>query len=264
MSLDYLSTLHPHPRDARIRFIEEGHKYFVDDEEGYTSVTTWNHDLFPHFDAESIVARILQSSRWKNDSSYAYYQKTKEEILAGWDKNRDQAAASGTRMHLNIEKYYNGVAVEDESAEYSYFLKFRSDHMFLEAFRTEWMIFDEETRISGSVDMVFRDVNTGAFHIYDWKRSKGIEWESPYGKTAVLDFLSHVPDTNFWHYSLQLNTYRYILEKLYGMVITDLFLVVFHPSNASYEKVRCADMREELDAIMAYRKKNMLLLKPSI
>ena len=35
--------------------------------------------------------------------------------------------------------------------------------------------------------------------------------------------INHLPDTNFWHYSLQLNTYKAILEDKYGVKITFIF-----------------------------------------
>ena len=80
--------------------------------------------------------------------------------------------------------------------------------MNLEAYRTEWNVFHEEMKLSGSIDMLYKDTNNGEFYIYDWKRSKGIEFDSAFGKTAKTQCIKHVPDTNFWHYSLQLNVYR--------------------------------------------------------
>ena len=47
--------------------------------------------------------------------------------------------------------------------------------------------------------------------------------------------LSHLPDTNFWHYSLQLNIYRRILQELYGVVVSELALVILHPNQLSFK-----------------------------
>ena len=38
----FLEKENAHPRDTRIKFFEKGHKYEIDGEGGYTSVTTFN------------------------------------------------------------------------------------------------------------------------------------------------------------------------------------------------------------------------------
>ena len=41
--------------------------------------------------------------------------------------------------------------------------------------------------------------------------------------------LAHLPDCNYYHYCLQLNAYRYILETEYGFKVSEMLLGVFHP-----------------------------------
>ena len=55
-----LSVKNAHPRDANIQFFEEGHKYVIlsEPETKYTSVTTWNHSHFPHFDADEVIKNM--------------------------------------------------------------------------------------------------------------------------------------------------------------------------------------------------------------
>ena len=96
----------PHPRDALIVFEADSHKYTCAGESGYMSVTTWNHTHFPEFDADAIITKMMSNPRtWPKSP---YYGKTREEIKAGWEKNRDEAAAAGTAMHYAIECYYRG------------------------------------------------------------------------------------------------------------------------------------------------------------
>jgi ATP-dependent exoDNAse (exonuclease V) beta subunit len=149
--------------------------------------------------------------------------------------------------------------VEDDSLEFQYFKKFLTDYPQLEAYRTEWTVYYEEIRLSGSIDMVFRDTNTGEFLIYDWKRVKEIEYESKYGKSALPDFISDLPDSNFWHYSLQLNTYRKILQDKYNMKISGLFLIVLHPDNfyKTYERIELPILDDTINKLWEYRKKQL-------
>jgi len=65
--------------------------------------------------------------------------------------------------------------------------------------------------------------------------------------------VSYLPDTNFWHYSLQLHTYKAILESKYGKVVTDLFLVQLHESKPGFEVIKVADMTQELVKLFELR-----------
>jgi hypothetical protein len=68
--------------------------------------------------------------------------------------------------------------------------------------------------------------------IYDWKRAKEIKKHTPFAtQTGLPECISHLPDTNFWHYALQLNTYKTILERKYDKRVTKLALVGLHPDN---------------------------------
>jgi len=57
---------------------------------------------------------------------------------------------------------------------------------------------------------------------------------------------------------LQLNTYRYILEKNYGIKITGMFLVCLHPENPmnNYERIAVHDLRKEVNDLFSIQIKN--------
>ena len=251
---DLLAKENAHERDKFITFDEGPHIYTVRGKLGYTSVTTWNHTHFPHFDENGILNSIMKNRR-KNDPAYKYYGKTREQIKGEWDQNRDEAAAAGTAMHYDIECYYNGLTVQNDSVEFQWFQKFTRDFPELKPYRTEWMIYHEDLKLSGSIDMVFENPD-GTLQIYDWKRCRAIEYESGFGKSAITPCISHLPDTNFWHYSLQLNTYKTILEQKYGKKITGLYLICLHPNNPykTYDRIEVPFMEKELNDLFAVRK----------
>lgn len=251
----YLAELHPHPRDKDISFEEGPHIYTVlGDRGGYTSVTTWNHHHFEKFDSDKIIKNILKSKKWDTDPSYKYYKMSQEDINKMWDDNRDQAANAGTRMHYDIECYYNNQEVVNNSVEFTYFRKFAEDFKELKPYRTEWMIYYEELKLSGSVDMIFENPD-GTLQIYDWKRCKEIQHESNFGKYSTTPCISHLPDTNFWHYALQLNVYKTILEHKYGKKVTNLYLVCIHPDNPykTYERIEVPFLNSEIKELFDLR-----------
>jgi len=123
------------------------------------------------------------------------------------------------------------------------------------------MIYHEELKIAGSVDMVYRNPD-GTLLIYDWKRCKEIVKTNAYGSSATTECVRHLPDTNFWHYALQLNTYKTIIEDKYGAKVVGLCLVCLHPDNANgtYQIIEVPVLEKEIMDLFEYRR-SMLLSK---
>lgn len=246
--LKCLAELYPHPRDKDIQFQEEGHIYTIRGDKYYKSCTTWVKSFFEKFNADAIVDKIMAGPNWATSK---YFGKTREEIKAGWSENGKRAAEFGTAMHKHIEEFYNGIPLpESDLIEMEYFNRFQSDHSELTPFRTEMMIYDEDIRICGSVDMLFLNEDN-TLSIYDWKFAKEIQHHS-YGKKA-LPPVHHLNDCNMIHYSLQLNLYREILERKYGYVIRDMTLVFMH-RDLSDSYVKMPVDRMDLTTLLAIRR----------
>jgi hypothetical protein len=283
MKPTYLATKNAHPHDERISFVEETHVYTIDGDSSFTSVTTFVHHHFPHFDAKKTIDSLLvekrvfngktQPNKCKyrqeaikhiqeqnefslekaierlNDTSSPEYKQEFEVIEQQWKTT----STSGTETHANIEYFYNELKVENDSKEYAYFLQFHRDfqtaHPQYRPYRTEWTVFYKDLKLAGSIDMVYENTEDGTLMIYDWKRVKSIEYEAFGNATATSPHLPDVPNSNFWHYSLQLNTYKAILEAQYEKKVTRLMLVRLYPDAPTYELHECADMQSEVLAL---------------
>jgi hypothetical protein len=196
----YLASKNPHSRDSHIHFDEGPHTYTIQGINGvtkdtkFTSVTTWVHEHFEHFDAKKVIAAMMRNTKKWNDpvANAKYYGKTADEIEEMWAAAGREAAAKGTEMHYKIECFYNTppttlaatsstatsstatsstatsstattVATEPEirrggaePPEFKYFLEFHYEFAAtLKPYRTEWTVFHEEARIAGSIDMVY-------------------------------------------------------------------------------------------------------------
>ena len=277
------STLHPtlasrncHDRDQYIQFFEEDHKYVItnDPENKYTSVTTWNHSHFPIFNANLIIKNMMKGKNWKE--GHKYWGLSAEEIKKQWSNNSSAVSGAGTDLHFEIECFMNNPCDEEykhidlynaysqnsnetKAIEWDYFINFIKDHPELKPYRTEWTIYDEDLKISGSIDMVYENPD-GTLSIYDWKRSKEITRVNNFNKFAVNKLICHMPDSNFWHYALQLNTYKRILERKYGKIVTDLYLVRLHPDaeENNYELIKLPDLTKEIDELFEQRKQKLI------
>ncbi len=251
-----LSQRNYHPRDKNIEFDEPTHVYTIEGDSDYTSVTTLIHKFFPHFDADKVIAKMRSGRGWGPNNKY--YDMTDEEIKEGWRRNGQEAAELGTAMHLNIEKYYNGLPFNPgftDSKEYTLFESFLNDHYLYIPYRTEWTVYSKKYRLAGSIDMVYIDPENEKFVIVDWKRSKEIKysnkWDKGYGPLSDLD------DCNYNKYCLQLNVYRMIIEKYYDKPVSEMFLVIIHPNQDDYIKIVIPKMSEPIMRMLDVRKREL-------
>jgi ATP-dependent exoDNAse (exonuclease V) beta subunit len=265
---DVLSIKNSHERDANIMFFEQGHKYTIltEPDVKYTSVTTWNHTHFEQFDADKIIGTMMKGKGWKE--GHKYWGLNAEQIKTQWNTNKDSVAGAGTDLHYDIECFLNDNRLqldytnkelyeiymsnnkekhEFKPLEWQYFINFVRDNPELKPYRTEWLIYDDDVKISGSIDMIYENPD-GTLSIYDWKRCKNITRINNFNKFALPVAICHLPDSNFWHYALQLNTYKVILEKKYNKKIKNMFLVRLHPDaeEKNYELIELPDLSTEV------------------
>lgn len=276
IDMTYLERVNPCKEfDEYITFNEADHIYTVDGEDYDGSVTGFVHHFFPHFDADKIIDKMMNGKNWPKSK---YFGMTKEEIMAQWDANRDEASSLGTEMHANVEKFYNhptlylNYGAEQlqkyfdskvyDSPEFQQFLKFHdsvSATCKWRPYRTELRAFDRDLRLAGSVDMLYyspdyTDENR-LLIMGDWKRSREIKDKNFFERgNPPLDSLPHA---NYWHYSLQLNTYKYIIEKNTPYRIQFMFLGVFHPNQATFQMIPVSLMENYIQKMIAVRVKQM-------
>ena len=227
------------------------HQYFVNGV-SHISVSKFIKTLFEEFDEEKIISYILKSKNM-SDINYKYYNMNKQDIKNAWK----QSMLLGTELHSYIEYYYNKILNIDHTIaepiisdnlqiEYSYFLNFVKDYSHLTPVRSEWIIYNEDLKIAGCIDMLFE--SDGKYYIYDWKRCNMLTYES--NNYANRPCIRDIPNSNYNHYILQLNIYKYILESKYDIIIESLHLVVFYFGNSNYQhldlKILSKDVMDDL------------------
>ena len=190
-------------------------------------------------------------------------------LIETWESKGAMAREVGTQLHLAIENYFQGKPMPDSyrfkysgryvnvdqnvsiKTEIAFFKNFLADRPSLKPFRTEWRICDMHYGIAGSIDFICRKGNQ--FDIYDWKRSKKSSPDEKiyrYGRNG----LSSVPDISYWHYALQQNLYRYIVENNYGLKINKMHIVVLHPDFSNYKVYEIPRMDKEINIMLNYLK----------
>lgn len=241
------NTEFAHARDSRLCFDAPTHKYWLDDtKQELVSATTAAHTLFDEFKGDEVVARILAGRAYAEGRS-EWSGLTSQQILACWD----EASNYGTRVHEACEKYLlqDAASTLDQALQWAAHLPrglllFLESEAALQPYRVEWRIYAEQWGLAGTIDAVFLDleymkrfseaelaeVDAGRRRlplvIVDWKNcgNVGKYGDRRYGKSETT---RSMPDAKYYHYTVQLNVYKEILEAHYNVSVTRMVVVNF-------------------------------------
>lgn len=250
-----LSIINVHELDEKITFDEDAHEYFVHGEKMQFSVTQIVESFFEKFDPDEAIIKMKRSARWPRPE---YMMKngtiwTDAQIKQYWDGVGQYARNRGTWMHYNIERYLNNLIPSEDLPEMRMFYAFYDEVIAprkIIPWRTEWRIHAPEHNLAGSVDFVGRAPD-GTYVLMDWKRSKNLStnMDSAYGRRGKAP-LEHVDDCDGSKYTLQLNIYRYILQKHYNIKVSKMYLASFHPTANAYFSAEVPIWENEVKAVL--------------
>ena len=201
------------------------------------------------------------------ENQWRYKGTPVEESLDKWANAGRLASEVGTFVHLQTENYFQRGYFETEcrlqfgsdtevvsvEQEKLHFLHFIRDYQ-IEPYRQEWPVYDKDLNIAGTIDLICQN-DDGEYTIYDWKRSSKVV--NAQGQPVVEAFRGRMscngislPDTSFYHYCIQQNLYRYMLESHYGIRVKSMNLVVLCPDYPTYYVVPIPKMDQIIQQII--------------
>lgn len=246
-------------RDKELFFFDKEHIYIYKNQYQLKSVSDIVEMFFEPFDE---INWSWKKSRQNNISQIKQ--------LELWECKGNLSKEVGSFMHRQIQASFNDLPIEnfysfeylgseyhyqatiDISPELNYFRQFIKDYD-IKPFRTEWSIYDLDLKIAGTIDLICR--NDGAFDIFDWKRSEHIN-VSEHIYSYGINGMYNLGNTRYNKYCLQINLYRYILEKNYGIKVNNMFLVVLHSAYSEYKVYNIPEKNEEMDIIVRFLTEN--------
>ena len=251
-------------QDEFIDFLPEEHVYLYRGEYQLLPVSNLVGYFFEPFDGQRAALRRQER-----------YGIPAEQTLREWNRVGCMASEVGTFLHEQTENYFqNGrfetryvFRYEGESEEVcveperQHFMRFVRDY-HIRPYRQEWPVYDVDLNIAGTIDMICRD-DDGQFVIYDWKRSRKVVDDAGrpivtgFGGKMSLNGIS-VPDTAYYHYCLQQNLYRYMLQQNYGIQVKSLNLVVLCADYDNYRLVPVPLMDDVMARIVSICKERDL------
>ena len=203
--------------NGKIKLVESTHKYILEGHETieFTSVTTCISEFFEKFDKEAVAYKLVTTIP-------KYKGRTAEDLISEWDAT----AKYGTAVHKEIENYimHKKIPEIDRAiAGVDWLNKYlqKSDYELF----SEVIVYSEELKIAGTVDLLLFDKISKKYNILDWKTSKAIKTDSYQMKTGNKPETNDLLDCKFNHYALQLSLYRYLLEKNYNLELDDQLII---------------------------------------
>jgi hypothetical protein len=251
-----LADKNGHSRDKHIYMDEPTHIYYLDEKPISISGTGFLHLFFEPFDSEKAASQLAVKAK----PGTKYYGKTADEILSMWNSG----TMAGTIMHKNIEDFWNGLNSITEIGDKERFGLFQQCYGWLkkiglEPFRTEWIIYDKDYDLAGSIDFVAKNPKTGKYWVIDWKRSNELRRNS-FGGKCGLGPCADIEDCNGFHYQIQVNLYRHILEKHYGIEIEQCCVINLHPGRMTPDILMADDLSEKVKEMIDYWLDNKIAL----
>lgn len=217
------------------------HKYTDSHGTDFTSVTTWVHKFSPPQDWDTIAAK-----------SAAKKGIPAQDLRAQWKRAGDYSCDLGTEVHACMEhmmqhkRYVPQIDIgkwPEMPGDYDSRMPacLSAYKMITETYipvQAELIVHNAEWRLCGTIDLLAYNTRTGQFAILDYKTNKEIKKDNPWQK--MLAPFGEFPDSNYYHYSLQLSTYKAIVEKKTNLRIGDLMLI--HITANGAVMIPCIDL----------------------
>ena len=276
-----------------VRYNDELHKYWSKEgEQECISVTTLIHK-FSTFDEEfwssykalegllteeqfvAIKPTLLDTKVFKPEY-YKVYNITEKEfelarfnLLEEWRVKREESCIRGTEIHRQHELLHLGgktkelkqLGLDSSSFEpnVSNKIRYGEKGVYPELLLSR-ISPDGELRIAGQADLVIVDGED--VYILDYKTNKEIKKKSFFDvkkkKSTRMKYpLNKFDDTNFWHYTLQLSTYAWMIEKLDPRFNIKLLMLIHYDHDGGVAEYECEYLKDDVERMLAYHKKQI-------
>ena len=282
--------------NGKVGFNTENHLYFNIDnpDEKYISVTTLIHRFTQPFDKEfwsayKALEKLLPKDSWaiekksllntkKFDRSILDlynisendFNKVQQSILDDWDNENRKSCERGTKIHEELENSFYRNADNISLQKFGIGGKFecKKDYPELDleyGVYPEYLIYRESDdgilRVAGQVDLIVKSGNE--ITIIDHKTNKKIDQKSGFDTStrsnAKMKYpLNNLMDCNFYHYTMQLSTYAWMLQKINpNFVIKDLILN-HYDHNGNNTLYHCDYLKDEVERMLYFYKKEVI------
>lgn len=183
-------------------------------------------------------SKLLKTKRFDKtllevyDISESEFNKAKQNLLDEWEKTNKDACERGSKIHAKLESYAKGGKFKEKIvphlgksfSNYKCYINPEINEVLKEIDRgvfPEYLLFRESEdgilKVAGQADLIIKDKND--IYIVDYKTNRKIDLKSGFDsstkQTSKMKYpLNNLDDCNYIHYTLQLSTYAWMLQKI--------------------------------------------------
>lgn len=279
--------------DDNVIYSDDKHIY-IDKQDNipYVSVTTLIHNYTNPFDSafwsaykaaeallkpeifSSLKPVLLTTKRWdpslieKLGLDTIVFEDKRAEILQGYEDEKNKSCERGTKIHAEYENQFYK-SEEQDLKKFGLGGKFtcKKGYYKLDLPRgvyPEYLISvkskDGLLRIAGQIDLLIIDGDD--VYIVDWKSNREIKQKSYFDKTTrkyqTMKFpLNNLMDCNFYHYSLQLSLYAYLLKQINPKFKIKSLRIVHTDHNNKVTEYKCEYLKDDVERMLKHYKRSI-------
>jgi hypothetical protein len=200
--------------NGRVFFLEEGHKYFHEDDVQGSNVVDFDSSKYAFRSPTGLIKdfheefdTIPEAKKYVKRHKLAI---TWEQLVFAWDMLGDMASFDGTTLHGYGESLFNKWGMQAPELAKAGFVEALHKELTSKYVlaKTELLVYSLELRVAGQVDLLMRNEDSSEYHILDYKFIKEpLERKSYYNRFARRKDerpFSRLMDTSYSHYSIQL------------------------------------------------------------
>ena len=273
-----------------LKFNEEKHYYWQEGSETpYISVTTLIDKFAQPFDKEFWSAykaleklvnpdiwklerkNLLSTKRFDKESLKLYdisenaFNAAQQDILDEWERTNRESQIRGTKIHAALENAVlgkpNGITFRKFGIGGKFICKGRDYHeLDLPAGAYPEYLLGVEIQkdlfgLSGQIDLLLKQDND--ITIVDYKSNKEIKMKSYFdSKTKTSQKMKYplntLDDVNYWHYTMQLSTYAWMLQRLHPEFNIKELILYHYDHNGNQTLYRLDYLKDEVDKMIKF------------
>ena len=239
-------------------FLESSHKYHYNNLPVKYSVTQFINRFFEPFDSINVSKRYAEKHGLDQQC-----------VLDEWKRKGNISSVSGTIIHSYMENIKRGknfdldysvankldIRQEVENRVQILLPQAQAFHLDtlgkLFPIKLEYTVGIEDV-IAGNIDMLCWNNTVKEVQIWDYKCVKELAFTPKPWTTNCYYPFNKYRDTNYIHYSIQLNIYKNILSRYVDVPIGKCYLVVFNYEypQTGFDVVECLDLQKECKEVL--------------
>lgn len=206
------------------------------------------------------------------DISEKDFLSVQQDILDEWEQTNKESCERGTAIHAQLEAYSKGGKFEEKIVpklnkdfdNFNCYVNPDKNELVKSIDRgilPEYLVYRESDdgvlKIAGQIDLLIKDGND--IYIVDYKTNKEIKMKSGFDtstkRNAMMQYpLNNLMDCNYIHYTLQLSTYAWMLQKINPEYNVKGLILVHYDHNGNVTTYQLDYLKSDVERMLAYYK----------